>query len=189
MICTKNFQVLCHKILGRFDLKLENFRNSNTIEIRRFRLSDLPSVVKILQSAFLDVYEHRGSKIKKILYLQFKYGKLSVIKRSLEFLLTNTYDEAVFVAEEVSENKVVAVAKVGPISQDVWSLRQIATLPNYRGRNVGTQLLKRVMSYVKSKGGEKIQLYVRTDNASAIKLYSKLGFNIANELHLMVKDL
>jgi len=164
----------------------------NTIKIRKFRSSDLTSVAEILQNAFPNAHEFRGStssKIKRNLRLQFKYGKLSVIRRSLEELLTNTYDEVVFVAEDISKNKVVAVAKVGPITRDVWSLRQIATLPNYSGRHMGTQLLKRVMAYVKSKGGQKIQLYVRTENASAITLYTKLGFTIKNRINLMTKDI
>ena len=167
-------------------------KSFDTIKIRRFHLSDLTSVIAILQNAFPDAHEFSGltsSNIKRILYLQFKYGKLSVIMRSLKFLFANTYDQAVFIAEEGSKNMVVGVAIVSPITRDVWSLGQIAVLPGHCGKSIGSQLMKKVISHVRSKEGEKIQLYVRTNNASAIKLYTKLGFAIADQLNLMTIDL
>ena len=169
-------------------------------------MSDLLSVVKILKDAFPDTYQFRGledSKIKRVLYFQFKYGKFSIINRSLRFFIANTYErlqrgtfqpllcnQAVFVAEEGSKNEVVAVAIVDPIARDVWSLSQIAVLRNYRKRGIGSKLIKNVISHVRSKGGKEIQLRVKTNNAGAMKLYSKLGFAIGKkQLILMTIDL
>lgn len=163
------------------------------IKIRSLRLSDLLSVVEILR----DTDMFRGltsSNIKKILYHRFGYGKwINRIGRclkngSLRFFFTDTYDLTAFVAEEAKDG-VVGVIIAYLRTDDVWLLHQIAVLPNYRRRGIGYQLMKKLIWHVESKGGRKIELYVQPDNSGAIKLYTKLGFTIANQPILMTIDL
>ena len=49
-------------------------------------------------------------------------------------------------------------------------------LPEYRGKGIGSQLLKAVLDHSKRFGLEKVELQVYTTNSSAIALYKKFGF-------------
>ena len=48
---------------------------------------------------------------------------------------------------------------------------------NYRGMNIATKLMTRVIEKVKEKGFLKCGLEVKADNVNAIKLHSKIGFS------------
>jgi len=163
------------------------------IKISGLHLSDLPNVATILK----DFVEFRGldiSNIERMLYLRFRYGKwINRIDRCIKhgspkFLFTDTYDLTAFVAEE-AKNRVVGVIIAYPTMDDVWLLHQIAVLPNYRRRGIGYQLMKKLVAHIKSREGQKIQLYVQPNNLAAVKLYKKLGFTIANQPILMEMDL
>lgn len=165
------------------------------IKIRKLRLSDLPSVVEILQNFLPNHPRYKGLTTSKIenIYLRFNFEKWAVrigqcIRRgSLRFLFTDVRDRAIFVAEE--SNKLVGVAEAYPITNDTWLLDSIAVLPNYRRKGIGHQLMKRIISHIENKGGKKIQLYVQPDNVNAIRFYTKLGFAIATQPIFMTMDL
>lgn len=164
------------------------------IKIRSFHPSDLSSIVEILQNTFSNSYEYlglTGSDLQRNLFLHFKYEKWinrierCVYKHSLKFLFTNTYDPVIFVAEGGYKNKVVGVATAYPITDDVWRLDQIAVLPDYRGRGIGSQLMRKIISHVKSKRGKKIEVYVTPNNRSAMKLHTELGFTVETKSNIM----
>jgi ribosomal protein S18 acetylase RimI-like enzyme len=161
-------------------------------------MSDLRAVAKILHEAFPDFYELKGlsgPEIERILRLRFKYEKWvnrikqCVINRSLIFFFTDTYDRVAFVAEEEYGNKLVGVVIISHVIGDLWNLDQIAVDPNYRRQHIGERLLKKAILHVKNAGGRRIQLFVSTDNISALGLYTKLGFTNANKLNHMILDL
>jgi RimJ/RimL family protein N-acetyltransferase len=52
----------------------------------------------------------------------------------------------------------------------------MGVLPAYRGQGLGCELLKACIAKAPSVGITRIELEVRTDNGSAIRLYEKLGF-------------
>jgi ribosomal protein S18 acetylase RimI-like enzyme len=52
----------------------------------------------------------------------------------------------------------------------------IAVSPDFQGMGIGTELMKRAMAYFAAKGEERVRLEVRPENAAAIHLYEKLGF-------------
>ena len=53
----------------------------------------------------------------------------------------------------------------------------VSVLKEYWGNGIGTELIKYLIKWSKESGViRKINLRVRTDNASAIRLYKKLGF-------------
>ena len=66
------------------------------------------------------------------------------------------------------------VAEIEPYSGDGLYLARVAVSPAYRKRGVASRLMKGLIAEI---GGEKIALHVATDNAAAIALYRKLGFN------------
>ena len=54
---------------------------------------------------------------------------------------------------------------------------QVYVDSNYRGQNIGEQLLRYTLQYAFTLAGiEQVQLSVLTNNQTAIKLYEKLGF-------------
>ncbi len=59
---------------------------------------------------------------------------------------------------------------------------------DFRGQNIGSQLIKTVIEIVKSKNIKIIRLEVRVDNIQAIELYKKFGFIIKKMLKSYYDD-
>ena len=49
-------------------------------------------------------------------------------------------------------------------------------LPDFRGKGLGSKLLKEVLDHAKKFGLEKVELHVYSTNIAAIQLYKKFGF-------------
>ncbi len=55
----------------------------------------------------------------------------------------------------------------------------IAVLPDYRRQGIATQLLATVEDFSKVQGCERMELEVNTENAPAVAMYRKCGFQVA----------
>lgn len=67
----------------------------------------------------------------------------------------------------------------------------ISLLPEYRGKGIGTLLMKAMLDLLKHKGYEKTSLAVQKDNY-AVSLYQRVGFEIVDsndEEYIMVAQL
>lgn len=67
----------------------------------------------------------------------------------------------------------------------------ISLYKEYRGKGIGTELMKQILSILKEKGYEKASLSVQKENY-AYKMYLKLGFKVISESEeefLMIKQL
>jgi len=51
-------------------------------------------------------------------------------------------------------------------------------LPQFRGRGIGTNLIRSVLATSRTVGLHRVELTVRENNESAIGLYKKVGFEI-----------
>jgi RimJ/RimL family protein N-acetyltransferase len=51
-------------------------------------------------------------------------------------------------------------------------------LPQFRGRGIGTNLIRPVLAASRSLGLHRVELRVRENNASSIGLHKKVGFEI-----------
>ena len=69
----------------------------------------------------------------------------------------------------------VAVASFGD-AIDVVELRTIAVAPGHRGRGLARQLIERGIEWAKKTSASQVFLEVAHDNASANRLYEKMGF-------------
>lgn len=58
----------------------------------------------------------------------------------------------------------------------VARLYSLATSPQTRGKGLASALLGHVMTAAKARGCDRLRLEVRTDNAAAIALYERAGF-------------
>ncbi|MGZ5137332.1 MAG: N-acetyltransferase family protein [Burkholderiales bacterium] len=54
----------------------------------------------------------------------------------------------------------------------------VGVLSSHRGQGVGTALLEATLNAAKDRGLTRVELYVRTDNERAIRLYEKFGFAV-----------
>jgi ribosomal protein S18 acetylase RimI-like enzyme len=52
----------------------------------------------------------------------------------------------------------------------------MGVLAAYRGRGIGQRLMAATLAHARSKGLTRVELEVRADNASAIRLYERMGF-------------
>ncbi len=59
---------------------------------------------------------------------------------------------------------------------DQGELANIAVRPEDRGRGLGAQLLREVLSACRERGVQSLYLEVRASNEAAIKLYGQFGF-------------
>ena len=64
------------------------------------------------------------------------------------------------------------------IGEDDYYLRNLATYPDFRGRGLGTRLLKEVEKAAQRAGYKRMVMDVETANERAIKLYERLGYSI-----------
>jgi predicted GNAT family acetyltransferase len=80
--------------------------------------------------------------------------------------------------------KLISVAGIHVYSQkyNVAALGNIATHPHYRRRGLGTSVTARLCQSL-SENVEHIGLNVKADNAAAISLYEKLGFEVVTSYH------
>ncbi|MEG0469839.1 MAG: GNAT family N-acetyltransferase [Longicatena sp.] len=96
-------------------------------------------------------------------------------------------DDHCFVAEV--DDKIVGAVWVRCMDTLVPEFA-ISIYPQYRGKGIGTALMKKMLEYLQSKGYQKASLSVQKDNY-ALKLYRNLGFEIGDENeqeHIMVYD-
>ena len=62
---------------------------------------------------------------------------------------------------------------------DEIHINNVAVLPRYRGRGIGTALMRFVLEEAKRLGATRATLEVRASNAAASRLYERLGFYTA----------
>lgn len=78
----------------------------------------------------------------------------------------------------------------GHVDEDTPSLA-ISLYKEYRGRGIGTRMMKEIIAILKTKGYKRMSLAVQKANY-AVKMYAKVGFKTVNENeeeYIMVCDL
>jgi [ribosomal protein S18]-alanine N-acetyltransferase len=91
--------------------------------------------------------------------------------------LIGSLNAATWMAEE--ETQLRGFAIVEWTSQAVGIVAYIATievLPEYRSRGIGAELLRRLEGSANAERANTIWLHVDAENASAIRLYERLGY-------------
>jgi predicted GNAT family acetyltransferase len=85
-----------------------------------------------------------------------------------------------FAAEE--NEKFVSVAGAKQVSEKVWMLIAVYTLPENRGNGLARMLTERIIQEVKACGADKIQLMCNVNQKDAIGIYEKIGFQTLKTL-------
>jgi ribosomal protein S18 acetylase RimI-like enzyme len=73
-------------------------------------------------------------------------------------------------------------AKVDAKDAAVVNIFQMWVAPETRGRGVAAGLLREAIGWAKSRGARSVQLGVACENASAIRLYAREGFEVFGSL-------
>jgi ribosomal protein S18 acetylase RimI-like enzyme len=61
---------------------------------------------------------------------------------------------------------------------ETWYICGIALLPDYRGRGIGTQLMRIAGQQARKHGYDRLSLVVFEENTAALRLYQRLGYRI-----------
>lgn len=99
-------------------------------------------------------------------------------------IVTQVFYGSVFLLKEKGQNDIIGIAALNRCWDDeihMVYLADYAIKKSAQGLGLGTRFLARVLSNLKSQGIEVVRLTVDIENASAIALYEKLGFEIIKE--------
>lgn len=90
--------------------------------------------------------------------------------------IENSFDEIMLIAKE--NGKIVGNASLSRMPRRMKHRGDfsISVLKKYWNKGIGRQLLFEIIKYAKENSFEIIDLQVRSDNLSAIRLYEKFGF-------------
>jgi len=69
-------------------------------------------------------------------------------------------------------------AQIIPHEVRAWELKSLAVLAAYRGRGVGSQLVRRSMAWVREHGAEQLLVATATADLEALGFYQRLGFRM-----------
>lgn len=93
----------------------------------------------------------------------------------------NLFPESFYVAEQDGVMVGYATIGVNAFSSDAWLL-SAGVIEPYQNRGIGTDLLASCDDYCKKMPVETCRLTTDPDNAGAIRLYGRFGFQVENEI-------
>ena len=136
------------------------------IKIERISERDIPELVNIYMEAYKGLEEYAYTHPKDIRsYIKW------LLKRDPEGVWKVELDgkKVGFIAVDSNwyskrENK------------NVGAIHEIAVLPEYRYRGIGTKLVQNAIEYFKRKGLDTAELWVGDENEPAKNLYRRMGF-------------
>lgn len=117
-----------------------------------------------------------GSAIAEIEQLSFAHAGERFGPRKVKQILRNPR----YFSDVVEVDGTIAgwcVSFLWKRSRTPWGrIYGIAVSPSFQGRKLGQLLLTHAIDRLRERGVKTVVLEVRTDNAAAIRLYTKLGF-------------
>ena len=87
------------------------------------------------------------------------------------------------------EGERVAGALIAIDYGDIGFVRELGVLKPWRGRGIGSALLRRSFEDFRSRGQLRVALGVDAENESAVGLYERVGMHVESRHHLMRKRL
>lgn len=103
-------------------------------------------------------------------------------RRQIAFLLTD-YNAISLAAREKGEIIAFAIGRLDVARGTPYGhVLTLETLPSYRRKGIGENLLRQLEALFAEKGAVESRLEVREDNIAAIALYEKLGYRRVGKL-------
>ena len=113
------------------------------------------------------------------------FGEHDAWSREEFFYAAKSPRNEFFVAE--SEGRIIACAGAA-IHSDTAELQTLSVDPNFRGRDLGSIMLIKLLRAVIKRGATFVILEVRPSNTTAIKLYKDFGFQIVDRIENFYGD-
>ena len=145
---------------------MQSLPATTSMRVRRADMSDLDDLVALEQRAF------DGDRLSRAQY------RRHLDSDSAQILLASAGQHAFFGSVVLFFRKRSAVARV-------YSL---ATRPEARGRGIGVALLEAAVVAARRRGCRVLRMEVRTDNAAAIGLYEREGYQRFGEYRHYYED-
>lgn len=132
-------------------------KESPVPSVRRARVTDLPSIVEIERASFVEPWEP------------------DTLRQSIEW-----FPGTCFVATVGKEVTGFLIATPQAVNEGFFGhICNLAVSPDFRGRGIGTMLLRRAEHQFALDGAEGMQLEVRESNHVARSFYKKNGYEEA----------
>lgn len=80
--------------------------------------------------------------------------------------------------------RVLPLARIQEAEDDDYFIGNVAVLPEYQGKGIGSQLLARAEEKAREQGFGKIALTVDVENERARSLYARTGFEVIQTVHV-----
>ncbi|WKZ37128.1 MAG: GNAT family N-acetyltransferase [Anaerolineales bacterium] len=138
-------------------------------------LRDLPAVADLIELCFADSMDGEGRRY--VQDMRRAGSDNSFIKWANRAAETTSLPLTGYIWEEAG--RIVGNASLVPFrqrGQRLYLIANVAVHPSQRGRGIARALTERALRHAREKKVDTIWLHVRDDNASAIHLYSELGF-------------
>lgn len=135
------------------------------MKIRKATCKDIKELANLLAYLFDQEKEHKTDTKKQ--------------KTGLQSIIENKKIGKIFVATK--QNKIVGMINLlysvsTSLGARVGIIEDVIVLPEFRGKKIGSQLIKHAIKYAKRKNLKRITLFTDFDNQKAHKFYEKSGF-------------
>jgi ribosomal protein S18 acetylase RimI-like enzyme len=81
-----------------------------------------------------------------------------------------------FIAQDAVTGRLIGLSLASLVAFDVGHITQICVDPEWKGRRVGYELMRRSLDALLHNGCRRVSLTVTSSNEEAIRLYERLGF-------------
>jgi ribosomal protein S18 acetylase RimI-like enzyme len=151
-------------------------RKSESDKIRPFRIHhDLPALASLLEIAFGDELALTESHMIEEMRQLAAIAPLLRVTSPLNRFLTGYV--------WVEHGELVGSVSLSEKEGATWMVTNVAVLPEYRGRGIAGRLMDVAIEHVRRRGGRRMWLQVRRDNAVASALYLHSGFVTYDTVH------
>jgi len=147
---------------------------------------DLGQVADLIEEVFAGEIGAGGLKAVRELRMMGQFGPLVWLLERLSDEFRDSLTGFVWVeAGRVVGN--VTLSRSKPGSQR-WHIYNVAVQEAYRGRGIGRRLMEAALELARGRGGAWAILQVRQNNAPAMQLYQRLGFESLYALATLERD-
>lgn len=109
----------------------------------------------------------------------FQFNLLPILKEK-EYSLTNNLDDIIGFILYIDNTPIGSIG-LKKISNDVCEIVRVFVREEYRGKNYAKILFEKIEHLAKNMGYKKAEMVAWSKATSALKLYNKLGYIIAQE--------
>ncbi len=129
--------------------------------------------------------------VREIIYsVLYEYGLMPSpddTDKDLSDLDKYYFDDGGYFAVAEIDNQIIASVGLRKVNEEIFELRKMYCLPEFRGRGFGKTLLEFSINKAKVLGAKKLILESATPLKEALALYKKYGFQEYKPAHLAAR--